>query len=76
MNLYEFFTSQVDIPEPYQNREEDSSQVKMSDSRKTKLTLRQIHQLRRMTDVRDVEKKNEVTRLNTMYGAKPEQPEF
>ena len=68
MNLFEFFT---DFPKPYQDTDADSSQLKMSDSRKTKLTLRQIHQLRRMNDVRDIERKNEVARLKKIYGAPP-----
>lgn len=68
MNLFEFFTK---FPKPYQTAQDDSSQIKMSDSRKTKLTLRQIHQLRRMNDVRDIEKKNEVDRLKKIYGKPP-----
>jgi hypothetical protein len=68
MNLFEFFTK---FPKPYQDAQDDSSQLKMSDSRKTKLTLRQIHQLRRMNDVRDIEKKNEVDRLKKIYGKPP-----
>ena len=68
MNLFEFFT---DFPKSYQSAEADSSQLKMTDSRKTKLTLRQIHQLRRMNDVRDIEKKNEVDRLKKIYGKPP-----
>ncbi len=68
MNLFEFFT---EFPKPYQDADADSSQLKMSDSRKTKLTLRQIHQLRRMNDVRDIEKKSEVDRLKKIYGKPP-----
>ena len=68
MNLYEFFAAKKDFPEPYQNTDQDSSQLKMSDTRKTRLTLRQIRQLRRMKDVREIERKNEVDRLNKIYG--------
>lgn len=70
MNLFEFFSVKKDYPEPYQNIDDDESQLKMSDSRKTRLTLKQIHRLRRMNDVRDIEKKNEVERLSQIYGSK------
>ena len=72
MNLFEFFTANKDFPEPYQNTGEDESQLKMSDTRKTRLTLRQIHQLRRMNDVREIEKQNEVDRLKKIYGSSDE----
>ena len=72
MNLFEFFTAKKDFPEPYQNTGEDESQLKMSDTRKTRLTLRQIHQLRRMNDVREIEKQNEVNRLKKIYGSSDE----
>ena len=70
MNLFEFFSAKTDYPEPYQNVEDDESQIKISDSRITLLTLKQIHQLRRMNDVREIEKKNEVDRLSKIYGSK------
>lgn len=69
MNLFEFFSSKKDFPEPYQDVENDESQLKFSDTRKTRLTLRQIQQLRQMNDVRDIEKKNEVDRLKKMYSS-------
>lgn len=69
MNLFEFFTAKKDFPAPYQDVENDESQLKISDTRKTRLTLRQIHQLRRMNDVREIEKKNEVDRLKKIYGS-------
>lgn len=69
MNLFEFFTAKKDFPKPYQDTENDSSQLKISDTRKTRLTLRQIQQLRRMNDVREIEKKNEVDRLKKIYGS-------
>jgi hypothetical protein len=72
MNLFEFFTAKKDFPEPYQNTDQDESQLKLTDTRKTRLTLRQIHQLRRMNDVREIEKKNEVDRLKKIYGSSGE----
>lgn len=72
MNLFEFFAAKKDFPEPYQDTENDDSQLKISDTRKTRLTLRQIQQLRRMNDVREIEKKNEVDRLKKIYGSSGE----
>ena len=72
MNLFEFFTAKKDFPKEYQNVENDESQLKLSDTRKTRLTLRQIHQLRRMNDVREIEKQNEVDRLKKIYGGSAE----
>lgn len=69
MNLFEFFTAKKDFPEPYQNTNDDESQLKRADTRKTRLTLRQLHQLRRMNDVREIEKKNEVDRLKKIYSS-------
>jgi hypothetical protein len=68
MNLFEFFSYKKDFPEPYQDVKSDESQLKFSDTRKTRLTLRRIQQLRLMNDVRDIEKKNEVDRLKQIYG--------
>jgi hypothetical protein len=69
MNLFEFFSAKKDFPAPYQDASNDNSQLSISDTRKTRLTLRQIQQLRRMNDVRDIEKKNEVDRLKKIYGS-------
>jgi hypothetical protein len=69
MKLLEFFAVNKDFAEPYQSLEDDQSQLQLSDTRKTKLTLKQIHKLRRMNDVRDIEKQNEVNRLNKIYGS-------
>ena len=40
----------------YQDTESDNSKPKWKESRKTKLTLRQIRKLRKMLDVRNFEK--------------------
>jgi|SaaInl74LU_5_DNA_1037368.scaffolds.fasta_scaffold01289_4 hypothetical protein len=66
MNLYEFFN--VDY-KSYQDKEDDNSRLDISDTRKTRLTLRQIQKLRLMNDIREVEQKNEIDRLNKIYGS-------
>jgi len=60
-------------PSQYQDLSQDNSQPKLGDLRKTKLTLRQINKLRRMSDVRAYEFKEKLKKVKTMY-APPAQP--
>ena len=66
MKLMEMF----DAATPgYQDVENDNSKPKWKESRKTKLTLRQIRKLRKMIDVRNFEKKNYLKKVYQQYGA-------
>ena len=56
----------------YQDVESDNSKPIWKQSRKTKLTLRQIRKLRKMLDVRNYEKKQYLKKVHEQYGAKPE----
>lgn len=56
----------------YQDVESDNSKPKWKQSRKTKLTLKQIRKLRKMLDVRNYEKKQHLKKVHEQYGAKPE----
>lgn len=56
----------------YQDIESDNSKPKWKQSRKTKLTLKQIRKLRKMLDVRNYERKNHLKKVHEQYGAKPE----
>lgn len=69
MNLYEFFN--VDYKK-YQDKEDDNSRLDISDTRKTRLTLRQIQKLRLMNDIREVEQQSEIDRLKQIYGSSSE----
>ena len=72
MNLFEMF--EPAIP-GYQDVESDNSRPQWRESRKTKLTLRQIRKLRKMNDVRNYEKSKYLEKIHTQYGVKPaEQP--
>lgn len=51
----------------------DSSVLKKSDTRKTRLTLRQINQLRMQTEAHEMEKESELNFIQQMYGT-PAQP--
>jgi len=52
----------------YQDLSHDNSVSKMTDLRKTKLTLAQINQLRKMNDQRNVEYAEEIGRVRKQYG--------
>jgi hypothetical protein len=53
----------------YQDLSYDNSVAKMHDLRKTRLTLAQISQLRKMNDQRNVEYVEQITRVRKQYGA-------
>lgn len=53
----------------YQDLSHDKSQQKIEDLRKTRLTLAQISQLRKMNDQRVAEFKENLEKVRQMYGA-------
>ena len=57
--------------EGYQDVASDNSRPKWKESRKTKLTLRQIRKLRKMLDVRNYEKQKYLKKVHEQYGAAP-----
>ena len=60
---------------PYYDPEEDNSAIKMSDTRKSRLTLRHINKLRTMNELRAVEMNQKLEKVRAQYGAKPESEE-
>ena len=73
MKLFEMFNP---APEGYQDVEADQSSPKWRESRKTKLTLKQIRKLRKMNDVRNYEKATNLKSIRKQYApaAGAEQP--
>ena len=69
MKLFEMFTPAI---EGYQDVESDNSKPKWKESRKTKLTLRQIRKLRKMNDVRNYEKSKHLIKVRKQYSAPAE----
>ena len=61
-------------PEAYQDLEQDNSQPTLKDTRKTRLTLRQLNKLRQMTDVRSVEYKEKLKLVKQQYAPPPAAP--
>ena len=73
MKLFEMFDAAIP---GYQDVESDNSKPKWRESRKTKLTLRQIRKLRKMNDVRNYEKANSLKKIHAQYSQpNPEQPQ-
>ena len=64
MKLLEMFDAAID---GYQDLGSDNSKPKWKESRKTKLTLRQIRKLRKMLDVRNSEAKQNLKRVHAQY---------
>ncbi len=60
--------------EGYQDVAQDNSKPVWKQSRKTKLTLKQIRKLRKMLDVRNYEKKQNLKKIHTQYGPTAEAP--
>lgn len=58
----------------YQDVADDNSTLKWKDSRKTKLTLRQIRKLRKMNDVRAYERAQHLKKVRKQYAAPVEAP--
>ena len=51
----------------YWNGEDDNSKTTLQGMRKSRLTLRQLHKLRLMNDIRNVERKAKLERLKRQY---------
>ena len=73
MKLMEMFKPPVD---GYQDVQDDNSKPKWKESRKTKLTLKQLRKLRKMNDVRNYEKATNLKSIRKQYApaAGAEQP--
>ena len=63
MNLLEMFE---DLP-GHRTEKDDNTPLKLSDLRKTKLTLKQLNRLRIMNDVRKLEHEQKLETIRTQY---------
>ena len=61
-------------PSAYQDVSQDNTQPQLGDTRKTRLTLRQINKLRQMNDVRSFEYKEKLKDIRKQYAPAPEAP--
>lgn len=66
MNLLEMFEN---TPPGYATEKDDNTPLKLSDVRKTKLTLKQLNRLRIMNDVRKLEHEQKLEGIRAQYKA-------
>ena len=66
MKLLEMFDPPIN---GYQDVAQDNSAPKWRETRKTKLTLKQIRKLRKMLDVRNYENQKYLKKVHQQYGA-------
>jgi hypothetical protein len=64
MMISEFFEQ---APAAYESPKDDKSTLKISDTRKTRLTLAQINRLRTMNDVLKFEHEKHLEKVSRMY---------
>jgi hypothetical protein len=69
MNIMELFDP---APKGYYDEKSDQSTLKMSDSRKTRLTLAHVNQLRKSHDVRKLEHERKLEAVAKQYQPAPE----
>jgi hypothetical protein len=70
MKLFEFYDATAD---GYQEQKDDNSVPELGELRKTKLTLKQISKLRRMYDLRNYEKQQDLKRVQAQFAPPPPQ---
>mgnify|MGYP001093650170 FL=1 len=70
MKLFEFYDATAD---GYQEQKDDNSVPELGELRKTKLTLKQISKLRRMYDLRNYEKQQDLKRIQAQFAPPPPQ---
>ena len=70
MKLFEFYEAP---PEGYQDQEADNSVPQLGELRKTKLTLKQISKLRKMYDMRNYERKEDLKKIQAQFAPPPPQ---
>jgi uncharacterized protein YkwD len=69
MNVFELFDP---APAGYHSEKDDKSTLKMDDSRKTRLTLAHLNQLRQSHDVRKLEHEKKLEAVAKQYAPAPE----
>ena len=72
MNLLEMFEDEMP---GYRSEKDDNTAVKLSDVRKTKVTLKQLNRLRIMNDVRRLEHEQDLEKVKAQYKAPVETSE-
>jgi hypothetical protein len=66
MKLFEFYQP---APQGWQDVQDDASQPKWGETRKTKLTLSMINKIRQMNEVQSYERAQDLKKIRKQYGA-------
>jgi hypothetical protein len=80
MNIYDLIIAESGSsliepnPRGYASEQEDQSTLKLSDMRKTRLTLSQLNKLRMMNDVRKIEFEQKLKKLSSQYKPPAQDP--
>jgi hypothetical protein len=78
MNVYDLIMTESSLIEPtargYENENDNQSVLKLSDMRKTRLTLGQLNKLRQMNDVRKIEFEQKLKKLSSQYKPPAQDP--
>jgi uncharacterized protein YkwD len=69
MNIMELFDP---APKGYYNEKDDNTSLTLDDSRKTRLTLAHLNQLRQSHDVRKLEHEQKLKKISQQYTPAPE----
>jgi len=71
LELFDKFTQTKANLDGYRSEDEDHTTLKLSDLRKTKLTLLQLNRLRIMQDTRKLEHEKDLDGIQKQYAAPP-----
>jgi len=64
MQLLELYNQ---VPDGYRTEKDDNSVIKISDTRKTRLTLNRLNKLRMMNDTRKLEHEKKLEKVSVQY---------
>lgn len=74
MNILDIFENEQADKSGYQTEKDDNSALKISDLRKTQLTLKQINRLRIMNDIRKLEHEKDINKVQDQYKISTQEP--
>ena len=69
LDLFEGDIGITPLPKGYHDEKEDQTVLKLSDMRKTRLSLSQIHRIRILNDIKKLEQAKKLDRLHVQYSA-------
>ena len=67
MNILDIFENEQAKDNGYHTEKDDNSTLKLSDMRKTQLTLKQLNRLRIMNDIRALEHEQDIKQVQSQY---------